>query len=265
MPLPENFVPRPAFTDLVCDRLLSDEVSQRGTLAISSIHGLGGIGKSVLAAALTYTQEVQARFPDGILWVTLGQQPDLLPLLGQWIYALGDRDYSPTTVEAASAYLRSLLADKTMLLVVDDLWDASHFEPFKLAGKGCRVLVTTREVRLTEAVRFELGVMSLEQAIALVEKRLGAIAEEDRDNFEALVEAVGFLPLAINLAAVQVDDGGSWGQVLADFRQEFNTLDAACAITTTDEAIQKSLSLRACFQQDLRKTELQSRRFELLP
>ncbi|MEM6503377.1 MAG: NB-ARC domain-containing protein, partial [Cyanobacteria bacterium P01_C01_bin.89] len=251
MALPEHFVPRPEFTDQIRDRLLSDEVSQRGTLAISSIHGLGGVGKSVLAAALTYTDEIRDRFPDGILWATLGQQPDLLPLLGQWIYSLGDRDYSPTTVDAASSYLRSLLADKTMLLVVDDLWDASHFQYFKLAGKGCRVLVTTREVRLPEAAKFELDVMSLDQAVELVEKRLGAIAAADREDFEALVAAVGFLPLAIELAAAQVDDGLRWGEVLVDLREEFDALDASCAEDTTDESVRRKLSLRACFQLSL--------------
>ncbi|MEM9771556.1 MAG: NB-ARC domain-containing protein [Cyanobacteria bacterium P01_D01_bin.73] len=252
MALPEHFVPRPEFTDQIRDRLLSDEVSRRGTLAISSIHGLGGVGKSVLAAALTYTDEVRDRFPDGILWATLGQQPDLLPLLGQWIYTLGDRDYSPTTVDAASSYLRSLLADKTMLLVVDDLWDASHFQYFKLAGKGCRVLVTTREVRLPEAAKFELDVMSLDQAIALVEKRLGAIAATDREDFEALVAAVGFLPLAIELAAAQVGDGLSWGEVLADFRGEFDALDRETD-EVTSESVKRKLSLRACFQLSLRR------------
>jgi len=58
-------------------------------LVVSVIHGLGGIGKSTLAAALAHDLEVQQRLPDGVLWVTLGQQPDVLSLLSGWIQILG--------------------------------------------------------------------------------------------------------------------------------------------------------------------------------
>jgi hypothetical protein len=66
--------------------------------------------------------------------VTLGQTPDLLPLLNGWIVALGDRDYRPTTEAAASSHLRTLLYDKTMLLVVDDVWQVEHLDWFRVGG-----------------------------------------------------------------------------------------------------------------------------------
>lgn len=69
------------------------EDTKLGILVVSAIHGLGGIGKSTLAAALAHNPDVQERFSDGVLWTTLGQQPELLPLLSTWIQALGD--YSP--------------------------------------------------------------------------------------------------------------------------------------------------------------------------
>ena len=80
-----------------------------------------GIGKSVLAAALVQNDEIQKRFPDGVLWVTLGQQPDMLPMVNLRIRELGDYDYHPTILQAASLHLRTLLADKRALLVVDDV------------------------------------------------------------------------------------------------------------------------------------------------
>ena len=91
------------------DLLLADDPDSSGMLVVSAIYGLGGIGKSVLAAAVAHNRAVQARFPDGILWVTLGQNPDILPLLSGWVQALRDYHFKPISVEATTAHLRTLL------------------------------------------------------------------------------------------------------------------------------------------------------------
>lgn len=63
---------------------------------MTAIDGLASVGKSTLAMALAYDQEVQAHFCDGILWVTLGQQPNLLSLLSAWVQALGTTTLNPS-------------------------------------------------------------------------------------------------------------------------------------------------------------------------
>ena len=73
-PLPRHYVDRPEHIEAVKAMLLDE--STPGTLVISAIYGMGGIGKSVLVAALVRVPDIQARFPDGVLWVTLGQEPD---------------------------------------------------------------------------------------------------------------------------------------------------------------------------------------------
>ena len=95
-PKPSYFVERPEVSVEVKKLLLSEETAEAGTLVISAIYGLGGIGKSTLAAALAQDKAVQAYFPDGIFWATLGQQPDILSFLHSWIQALGDYDFKPT-------------------------------------------------------------------------------------------------------------------------------------------------------------------------
>ena len=136
-PLPDHFVERPEPQDAVKGQLLCED--KVGTLVVSAIYGLGGIGKSVLATKLAHDPEVRDYFADGILWATLGQKPDILPLLSGWIQALGDNDYKPTAVESASNHLRTLLYDKCILLVVDDVWNPVHLEPFRVGGDraGC--------------------------------------------------------------------------------------------------------------------------------
>lgn len=41
---------------------------------------MGGVGKTVLAAAVIQDEQIRARFRDGIVWLTLGQTPDVLTL-----------------------------------------------------------------------------------------------------------------------------------------------------------------------------------------
>ncbi|NEQ18166.1 MAG: hypothetical protein F6K44_32620, partial [Moorea sp. SIO3E2] len=167
-PLPPYYVERPEVSEQLKQKLLSQETARAGTLVVSAIYGLGGIGKSTLAAALAHDEEVQSHFTDGIFWATLGQEPDILSFLSTWIQALRDYDFKPINIDSASLQLRTLLSDKKALLVVDDVWHPDHVDPFRVAGDGCRVLVTTREAPVNGAIRYDLDVMTLNQSLELL-------------------------------------------------------------------------------------------------
>jgi len=143
--LPPNFVERPSSQQAVKAVLLGQKAFNQGTLVISAIYGLGGIGKSTLAAAIAHDPDVKACFTDGVLWATLSKEPDLLQLLSSWIQALGDNNYKPIKPDDAKRHLQTLLYNKKVLLVVDDAWNSEHVEYFQVGSGGCRVLVTTRE------------------------------------------------------------------------------------------------------------------------
>ncbi|MBD2232109.1 NB-ARC domain-containing protein [Phormidium tenue] len=256
-PLPEHFVERPEYQQTVRDCLLSTNPKVFGTLVVSAIYGLGGIGKSVLAAKLAHEEAIQARFSDGILWATLGQSPDILPLLSGWIQALGDTDYKPTAIEPASVHLRTLLYDKKALLVVDDVWHPEHLEPFRVGGNACCVLVTTREARIPEAHRYDLDVMSPEQAMALMTQKLSEPPREDETQQAlAFAHRVGYLPLALELAATQIEEGVSWAELFEDFQAEvarLETLDVYSQDDIPDDAKRRKYSLLACFNLSLKQ------------
>ncbi|GAG99823.1 unnamed protein product, partial [marine sediment metagenome] len=68
------------------------------------VQGMGGVGKTVLAAALTRDPFVQRAFPDGIFWLTVSQQPNLLGLLNQlavWLPDCGGPFTSELEAQAA--------------------------------------------------------------------------------------------------------------------------------------------------------------------
>jgi len=252
-PLPAHFVERPEYSNDLKTRLLNGSSSDSRTLVITAIHGLGSVGKSTLAAALTHDAEVQCRFCDGILWATLGQQPDVLALLSGWVQALGDYSFKPTSVTATSNHLRTLLYDKAVLLVVDDAWNTENAQGFNVGGARCQVLVTTREGTIAHALGarlYNLHVMTPAQAMELLTKRLGRdIIGVEHQSAENFAKGVGYLPLALELAAVQVASGtSSWTVFLQDIQQEIARLKSfnlTGARDATDEASLKRLSLIA--------------------
>jgi hypothetical protein len=267
-PLPLHFIPRPEVSEPLKSQLLDESGQPAGVLVVSAIHGLGGIGKSTLAAALARDPEILARFPDGVLWATLGQQPEVLSLLNGWIRdGLGDYQFQPTAVEAATAHLRTLLHGKAALLVVDDAWDPAHVRHFLAGGERCRALVTTREALIARAVGatlYDLDVMTPQQALALLEGQLRRRLEgEERDAAGELARTVGYLPLALELAAAQVADGVPWAELADDLRAEVARLEALeppGAEEAGDEVTRKRLSLLASFALSLRRLPQERRR-----
>jgi hypothetical protein len=260
-PIPSYFVERPEVSVELKKLLLSAETAKTGTLVISAIYGLGGIGKSTLAAALAWDKEVQAYFPDGIFWATLGQQPDILSFLHGWIQSLGDYDFKPTGVDAASLQLRTLLADKKALLVVDDLWNAEDVEPFRVAGAGCKLLVTTREAPVKGAIRYDLDVMTETQSLALLTGYLRSkLNPKEREQRKSLAKIVGYLPLALELGAAQIEDGISWNELLEDLQAEIahlEILDRLEAEDTANQEKRKHYSLIASFNLSLKRLSIQ--------
>jgi NB-ARC domain len=53
---------------------LTKPVVVSGAAGRLGLQGMGGIGKSVLASALAHRPEVRRAFPDGVYWITLGQE-----------------------------------------------------------------------------------------------------------------------------------------------------------------------------------------------
>jgi NB-ARC domain/APAF-1 helical domain len=247
--LPKDYVDRPEIRQKIKSKLIDCSVSRPGTLVVSAIYGLGGVGKSVMAAALAHDREVQDVCADGVLWVTLGQNPDLLPCLYGWVQALGDYDFNPTTIDSASSHLRSLLRDKKMLLVVDDAWQCEHVTPFQVGGEGCRVLVTTREAHME--------VMSEAEALELLlsKAQVKSLTTEEEEQAKKLIGAVGGLPLAVDLAGAQIADGLSWDELLRDLEAEIaylESLDRPNADGVRDEKTRKRLSLKASLNLSLK-------------
>ncbi|QEH37826.1 Regulatory protein AfsR [Aquisphaera giovannonii] len=215
--LPAHYVKRVRKFSEVMAGLLARGSDHPGVLAITAIAGMGGIGKSTLAAALTHDRRVQTRFPDGVLWATLGQEPATSARLGEWLQAMGGEAHKSIDVEELSARLRAIFADKAALLVVDDAWEPEHVTPFLVGGDACRVLITTRRAAVAEEVGsrvFPLDVLSIDESLELLSSYLKRdLRPEEQKDARRMAEAVGRLPLALTLVAARLGRGVSWSDL----------------------------------------------------
>ncbi|MFF5189707.1 BTAD domain-containing putative transcriptional regulator [Streptomyces sp. NPDC000345] len=185
-----------------------------GTVAITVICGPGGVGKSWLAAH--WANRNTQRFPDGQLYVNLfGFDPNTPPLpshvaLRGFLEALGVApDRVPTDLGAQSALYRSLLADRHMLILLDDARDAEQVRPLLPGSTSCTVLITSRN-RLSALMAahgarlLPLDVLGAAEAHALLVGRLGAErTSTEPDAVAALVEHCAGLPLALGIVAAR--------------------------------------------------------------
>ena len=186
-----------------------------GAAVITALSGMGGVGKTALA--VHWAHQVGPAFPDGQLYVDLrGFSPDAVPVapaeaVGGFLEALGvPSSQIPVAAEVRYALYRSLIADKRMLVVLDNARDAAQVRPLLPGTASCVALVTSRR-RLTSlaaaegAHLLELDVLDPAAARDLVIRQLGApLSRVKVDAVDELVRHCCGLPLALSVAAARV-------------------------------------------------------------
>jgi len=132
---PEGFVQRPReFEQLIAQLQLIEEKRESPIASSTVLQGPGGYGKTTLAVALCHDYRVIGAFDDGILWVTLGQNPNVLGELIK-LYEASTGEHSAFVDERQAGFkLREKLENRNRLLVIDDVWQRAHLEPFLQGG-----------------------------------------------------------------------------------------------------------------------------------
>ncbi|MFB9207250.1 BTAD domain-containing putative transcriptional regulator [Nonomuraea spiralis] len=205
------------FTGRACeieDMVTALRSGETSALVVTAVAGAGGVGKTTLAVHVAH--QLAGYYPDGQLFVDLrgwGAEP-LEPgtALGSFLRALG-LDEAPEDLAERAALYRSVLADRRVLVVLDNASDAGQVRPLMPGSSLCGVIVTSR-ARLTDlsgARQMNLEVLDPVEALRL----LGRIAGEARVAAERpaamdLVAACGFLPLAIRIAAARLAARPNW-------------------------------------------------------
>lgn len=187
-----------------------------GTAVITAIAGAAGVGKT--AFAVHWSQAARTRFPDGQLYLDLRGYAEVPPMpapdaLGWLLRGLGvPNERIPPDPEEASALLRTVLADRRVLLILDNARDAAHVRPL-LPGSGASFTIVTSRDRLSGLVaregarRLTLDVLTPAESLLLLQRVLGRdrVAAEP-DAAAALTGFCGHLPLALRITATDLAD-----------------------------------------------------------
>ncbi|GAA4862784.1 AfsR/SARP family transcriptional regulator [Kitasatospora terrestris] len=212
-------------------------------VVVTSLAGIGGVGKTTLAVHVAHG--LRPDFPDGQLYVDLrgaGESPaEPAVVLGDFLHALGVTD-TPDSLDQRAALYRSLLADKRMLILLDNARDARQLLPLIPGVSGNAVMVTSRS-RLAEipgAHLIDIEELTPDEALALFSAIVGIerVAAEPEAAL-AVVTACGFLPLAVRIAAARLASRPRWSvsdlaRRLADQRNRLQELQLGnLAVETT--------------------------------
>ncbi len=183
-------------------------------VVISVIAGTAGVGKTALA--VRWAHRARHRFGDGQLYVNLRGHASAAPVrpieaLARFLRALDvPAERIPSDVDEASALYRSLLADKRVLVLLDNALDPDQVRPLVPGGPGCLALVTSRDrldglVACDGAVPVSLDVLGDDEAYALLARLLGAARVNAEPQATAELAAMcGNLPLALRIAAASL-------------------------------------------------------------
>lgn len=193
------------------------------------IQGWPGVGKSTTVAALAHDADIARVFPDGVLWASLGETPNLLSELGVWATALGLHDHGKERkIETISSQLAAALHERRMLLIVDDVWQIDHAMPFKVGGQACALILTSRLNDVAQALAptaydiYRLSVLSEDAALELLGRLTPETVAEYAVKARELVRDLEGLPLAIQVAGrllhAEARFGWEVGELLEELR-----------------------------------------------
>ncbi|MGF7236416.1 MAG: NB-ARC domain-containing protein [Frankia sp.] len=193
-------VERPRIADELAEKLRAPGV---GPVGITAVHGGGGFGKTTMAGIGCRRPDVQAAFPDGVLWIDLGQDlvgARLAEMINGLSRRLGEDRPGPSDPMQAGMRFGELLGDRRILLVIDDVWSHHQLTPLLQGGPSCRRLVTTRD-RATLPAHcpiVSVDVMELEQAARLL---TDAVPELGDPAARTLALRCGRWPVLLRLVA----------------------------------------------------------------
>lgn len=207
------------------------------------LHGMGGVGKTALAAQLAY--RLRPSFPDGVLWLEMNRTSPMAAL-ATMAHGLDVMPFADIASRARA--VSQLLTDKQFLMVLDDVQRSAEIADILSTARHSTVLITTRRRDLAVAIggqRFDIRPFSVAEDEALNLFHCLLRREFDNDEKEALrqiADLLGHLPLALAIAASRLAYEPGWriGEFLARLQQTAVPLDL---LTFEDLSVQHSFAL----------------------
>lgn len=223
------------------DRALARQDDDLHAMTLLVIAGTAGVGKTSLA--VHWAHRIRDRFPDGQLYVNLRGYDPGTPVepdeaLDRFLRALGvSAEAIPADSQAKESAFRSLVADRRMLIVLDNASAVRQVRPLLPGTPSCLVLVTSRS-RLSGlaardgAQRITVDVLAPGEAVELLQRVTREYRQDDDlRELSELARLCARLPLALRIAAERAASRPQMhlAELISDLRDESALWDALSA------------------------------------
>ncbi|PWW65809.1 AfsR/SARP family transcriptional regulator [Actinokineospora spheciospongiae] len=253
--VPAELPPTPSgFTGRDADLAWLDRLRAGGdpaATAVGVLAGPAGIGKSALA--VVWGAGAAATFPDGTLFAALsGFDPahppaDPAAVLGRFLISLGvTQDDVPTEQADRVALYRTLLAERRVLVVLDDARDSDQVLPLLPGGSSSVALVTSRRrldglVALGARLRV-VQPLAPDAAAAVIAHAAGTTAAAP--DLDRLARLCGCLPLALRIIGARLASSPQWsvGELVERLTDERTRL-GALRVEDTETGVRAALDV----------------------
>ncbi|MEV5895066.1 NB-ARC domain-containing protein [Nonomuraea fuscirosea] len=226
LPPPPRLTNVPLYKGLFVGRVqalaLLDEAQEGpGGAVVQAVHGLGGIGKSTLAAHWAATRGAARYCP--VWWITADSAADIDAGLAKLATALQPALSNVLPLEARKEQaLQWLASHEGWLIILDNVNDPAEVQPLLARAPHGRFLITSRRATGWHhlATPIALDVLDQAEAVELLSGILTHGGERDLDGIVELCTELGGLPLAIEQAGAYMTQAGitprEYAELLAD-------------------------------------------------
>ncbi|WP_329002253.1 tetratricopeptide repeat protein [Kribbella sp. NBC_00709] len=214
-PAARDFTGRTAQLDAILSVLRNP--AGAGPVGLVAVTGMGGIGKTTLAVRAAH--RLTDSYPDGHLYLNLrgygpGEPMSVADAQRQLLRSLGvDLQRIPEDVEEAAGLLRSQLAGRRVLMLLDNAVDAPQVLPLLPGTSGSAVIITSRGslTTLPGARQIHLDALSESESVELLTGLVGeARVAAEPEAAKSLATISGRLPLAVRLIGGRLAARPSW-------------------------------------------------------
>lgn len=196
--------------------VLDMQRERRGcTVPVTVVSGMAGVGKTALA--VWWARRIAGRFPDGQIHLDLrGSRPNPMrpeQALTILLRGLGMADGDiPSDIESQIGSYRSLLADRRVLIVLDDVLDTAQVRPLLPGDSQCLAVITSRNrlsglVARDGAHRLLLAPLSPAASRRVLAQAVGReLGAADVEALDEIARLCMHLPLALRIAGATLAD-----------------------------------------------------------